>query len=77
MGNWHISIEGVGAHHNSDHFNDANRMSKRFVKQLQKAGHTVTRATFTHGGAENLGGTNNAVDMRYSSSPDDPVEEEK
>lgn len=55
MGNWHISIEGQGAHHNPDYANDANRLAAEFVAKLREAGHTVTRATFTHGGAEQLG----------------------
>jgi hypothetical protein len=54
MGNWHISIEGQGAHHNTDYDKDANRMAHRFVEELKAAGHVVTRATFTHGGAEQL-----------------------
>jgi len=54
MGNWHISIEGQGAHHNADYEQDANRMAHEFVAKLRAAGHVVTRATFTHGGAEQL-----------------------
>ena len=54
MGNWHISIEGQGAHHNADYEQDANRMSAEFVERLKAAGHVVTRATFTHGSADQL-----------------------
>lgn len=55
MGNWHISIEGQGAHHNEANPQDADRMAAEFATKLRAAGHLVTRATFTHGGAEQLG----------------------
>lgn len=55
MGSWHISIEGLGSHHNPDFPQDANRMAARFVEELKVAGHRIARATFTHGGAEKLG----------------------
>jgi len=55
MGNFHISIEGLGAHHNDANPNDANRMAHRFVNELRRAGHRVSRATITHGGADRLG----------------------
>ncbi len=54
MGNWHISIEGVGFHHNSKMPEDANRMAKKFAEDLKAAGHSVTKATFTHGAADDL-----------------------
>lgn len=55
MGNWHISIEGVGQHHNSqDNERDAEKMSKHFVKRLKEAGHHISKATFTHGAKEEL-----------------------
>lgn len=54
MGNWNITIEGVGAHHNVDYEKDANRMAAEFVKKLQEAGHTIARASFTHGSADAL-----------------------
>ncbi len=56
MGNWHISIEGVGPHHNVDHDLDANKMATQFVNDLKKAGHHVMKATFTHGGSDDLQG---------------------
>lgn len=37
MGNWHISIEGVGVHHNTDYEKDANKMAKQFVEDLKKS----------------------------------------
>lgn len=54
MGNWHISIEGVGCHHNAALPEDANRMAQQMVKDLEAAGHTVVKATFTHGAADDL-----------------------
>ncbi len=54
MGNWHISIQGVGSHHNKDSPTDANRMAKDFVTSLQKAGHHIENAEFTHGGKDGL-----------------------
>jgi hypothetical protein len=57
MGNWNISIEGIGCHHNQQLETDANKMAAKFVQALKLAGHTVTKATFTHGGADNLEGS--------------------
>jgi hypothetical protein len=54
MGNWHLSIEGIGAHHNHDNPGDADRLAKIFVKVLTDAGQTINKATFTHGGSESL-----------------------
>ncbi len=54
MGNWHISIEGVGCHHNADYPQDANKMAEDFVKTLKVAGHNVQKATFTYGSSEDL-----------------------
>lgn len=54
MGNWNISIEGVGAHHNTDYPKDANKMAESFAVALKDAGHKVTKATFTFGGAQDL-----------------------
>ena len=66
MGNWHISIEGVGMHHNPDEPRDADKIARRFVAELENAGHSVSHATFTHGGSDSLsrdephGGTQDA-----------------
>jgi hypothetical protein len=54
MGNWNITIRGVGAHHNKDYPKDANIMTADFVRSLKEAGHTVIAASFTHGGEEDL-----------------------
>jgi len=56
MGNWNISIEGIGAHHNKDNPQDANRMAQAFVGALKRAGHNVTKASFTYGAVEILRG---------------------
>lgn len=54
MGNWNINIQGIGAHHNKDYPKDANKLAAEFVKQLLSAGHTIEKATFTHGGKEDF-----------------------
>jgi diphthamide synthase subunit DPH2 len=54
MGNWAITIQGIGSHHNKALPDDANRMARRFVKELKKAGHTIVSADFTHGANEDL-----------------------
>lgn len=54
MGNWAINIQGVGCHHGSKNPTDANRMARRFVKDLKEAGHHIERADFTHGAKEAL-----------------------
>ena len=55
MGNWAIVVHGVGQHHNRLDERDANRMAAKFVADLKAAGHSVVSATFTHGGADDLG----------------------
>jgi len=54
MGQFHISIEGMGIHHNKKTPNDANRLAKEFVDKLKAIGHTVTKASFTSGGSDDL-----------------------
>lgn len=54
MGNWNITIRGVGIHHNRKQPTDANRMAAEFVKKLKDAGHMIVAASITHGGEENL-----------------------
>lgn len=53
MGNWHISIQGTGPHHNNLE-SDADNLSKELVKLLKKHGHTIESATFTFGGKNNI-----------------------
>lgn len=54
MGNWNISIRGVGVHHNKDLPADADRMAHDFVEKLRAAGHSIVSAEITFGGAEDL-----------------------
>lgn len=54
MGNWNITIRGIGAHHNKKLAYDANRMAAEFVQKLKAAGHQVTSASFTHGGEDDI-----------------------
>jgi len=55
MGNWNITIQGMGVHHNHPPLeHDANVMAQRFVRELRAAGHQVTSATITHGGSEDV-----------------------
>jgi hypothetical protein len=67
MGNWHISIEGVGIHHNHDP-KDANVMANKFVQDLMAAGHTIYKASITHGGSDALGS------VLYPWLPNEPKE---
>jgi hypothetical protein len=58
MGNWHLSIEGIGAHHNKLEpgqmtFN-VDTMAKMFIEDLKARGHRVLRATITYGAADQL-----------------------
>lgn len=63
MGNWHISVQGIGAHHNAAYPKDANRMAARFVQELREAGHTVESATFTHGALQDISVPMESVDV--------------
>ncbi len=53
MGQWHISIEGTGIHHNKT-WKDANALAARFVKYLRDNGHIVTKASFVYGANQDL-----------------------
>lgn len=52
MGNWNITIQGVGAHNNENYPKDANLMFDAFIKELREAGHYVHHASFTSGSAQ-------------------------
>lgn len=54
MGDWNITVRGVGSHHNTDNPADANVMTASFVRALKAAGHIVVSATFTYGCADDL-----------------------
>lgn len=49
MGNWTITIQGVGTHHNKNLAEDADRMAAKFVEDLKDKGHVVTAASITSG----------------------------
>lgn len=53
MGNWNITIQGTGMHHNGKR-EDANEIAKVCVDTLKKAGQNVEMATFTSGGRESV-----------------------
>lgn len=65
MGDWHISIQGTGAHHNKDYPNDADKMVDRFIDELMAAGHSIKSATITYGGRQvyNLGAKQVALEL--------------
>lgn len=54
MGNWNMTIVGVGAHHNTENPNDADKLFTEFVEKVAAAGHHLKHASFTHGAAENI-----------------------
>ncbi len=54
MGNWNISVRGIGPHHNEILPTDADKMAKSFVRELIAAGHKIASAEITHGGADDL-----------------------
>lgn len=53
MGNWNISIRGVGPHHNAKPF-DAEQLAAKLVDELKSNGHRVVSAEVTYGGVEVL-----------------------
>jgi hypothetical protein len=62
MGNFHISIQGVGVHHNfkkgedgkviGQNPADADLLFKKFVEEMKSHGHNISFASITIGGAE-------------------------
>lgn len=52
MGNWNITIQGTGCHHNGKPDIDANAVAKEMVQKLIAQGHTIHVASFTHGSEE-------------------------
>jgi hypothetical protein len=54
MGNWVLTIEGTGCHHNGKEDIDADLLAPKLVKQLQDQGQTIEHATFTSGGRTNV-----------------------
>lgn len=49
MGNWNMTVIGLGAHHNKNYETDANELFKDFVLRLKDAGHDISHASFTNG----------------------------
>lgn len=80
MGNWNISIRGVGPHHNHNDADgrpkgnptDADRMARRFVRELEEAGHHVTGAEITHGGVTVYASEQLGVSAGLEDKPRDP-----
>lgn len=54
MGQWNITIRGLGIHHNKMEKHDANRMAAKFVQDLKDAGHQIAAATITAGFEEDI-----------------------
>lgn len=48
MGNWNISIRGVGPHHNGIK-DDVEQIASRLVAELRAAGHSIASASVTMG----------------------------
>lgn len=48
MGNYSITIEGVGSHDNGKSY-DAEQMATDLVEKLRAAGHTITHTSFVCG----------------------------
>ncbi len=48
MGNYSITIEGVGSHDNGKYY-DAEQMAASLVEELKAAGHTITHTSFVCG----------------------------
>lgn len=58
MGNWNITIQGIGPHHNdaTDTPRDAEKLAAEFVQRLRDVGQIVKSATITYGSKDALGG---------------------
>lgn len=52
MGNWNMTVVGVGCHHNMNNPSDADKMFAEFVEKLKAAGHGISHASITYGGAQ-------------------------
>lgn len=64
MGNWNITIRGVGPHHNVALKTDANQMAAAFVQALKDSGHSILAASITFGGEDDLTDTQAYLDTR-------------
>lgn len=50
MGNWNITIQGVGPHGNGIK-EDAEQLYRKFVEDVKVAGHNIVHNSITSGGA--------------------------
>lgn len=50
MGNWNITIQGVGPHGNGIK-EDAEQLYRKFMEDVHNAGHNITQSSVTYGGA--------------------------
>jgi hypothetical protein len=55
MGQWNITIRGTGCHHNGSKTIDADLAAAEFVAKLKAMGATITSASITFGGDNDLG----------------------
>ena len=53
MGSWTATVSGHGIHDNGRD-DDADALFDKFVKDLEKSGHTVKVATFVSGGGRDF-----------------------
>ncbi len=51
MGNWNISIRGIGQHHNESD-KDVDRLMAAFIVELAKAGQFIEDAALVYGGKQ-------------------------
>lgn len=54
MGNWNLTIQAIGCHHNKDNPGDADKLANKFMADLIASGHIIESANLTFGGRENL-----------------------
>lgn len=56
MGDWNLTIQGTGPHHNQpgNDDTDVDKIAPEFVDRLKAAGHTIRSASLTYGGAEEV-----------------------
>lgn len=50
MGNWNMTIQGVGAHGNGIN-EDIEQIYKRVLEEVEKGGHNIVHDSVTSGGA--------------------------
>lgn len=65
MGNWSISIQGLGVHHNDSCPQDADKLVNKFMAELIAGGHIIESAHFTFGGRENLLADGNQAQLSH------------